>query len=115
MPVLPLLSPRAAHSLLPLISRRGAFRPPRARFKKSRSFCSFGYHAHLTDVAPSSVGKILGFSNTVGIFVGILANLLTGKILDATGSFSAIFGVTAAIYISEAVVFLTCVRGGKLM
>ena len=87
----------------------------RAPLTKPRSFCSFGYHAHITDVAPSSVGKILGFSNTVGIFAGILANLLTGKILDATGSFSAIFGVTAAIYISEAVVFLTCVRGGKLM
>ena len=59
VPVLP-FSPRATRTRSFRLSSttRVAVRfvPPCARFKKSRSFCSFGYHAHLTDVAPSSVG-----------------------------------------------------------
>ena len=51
----------------------------------------------MTDVAPTASGRILGFTNTVGVLVGIVANVATGRVLDATGSFRAVFALTAAI------------------
>ncbi|KAH8068114.1 hypothetical protein JL721_7064 [Aureococcus anophagefferens] len=81
----------------------------------AHSFSSAGYHAHIADVAPSSSGKILGFTNTVGVFVGIVANVVTGRVLEATGSFRACFALAAAIYASEFAVFFGFVRGGRLV
>ena len=66
----------------------------------AHSFSSAGLHAHVTDVAPTASGRILGFTNTVGVLVGIVANVATGRVLDATGSFKAVFALTAAIYLS---------------
>ena len=50
----------------------------------------------------------------VGIVVGIIANIVTAKVLDATGSFQACFALTAAIYLSELVAFFGLVKPGAL-
>ena len=81
----------------------------------AHSFSSAGLHAHVTDVAPQASGRILGFTNTVGVLVGIIANVATGRVLDATGSFKAVFALTAAIYLSEVVAFFGFVRDGPLV
>ena len=81
----------------------------------AHSFSSAGLHAHVTDVAPQASGRILGFTNTVGVLVGIVANVATGRVLDATGSFKAVFALTAAIYLSEVVAFFGFVRDGPLV
>ena len=81
----------------------------------AHSFSSAGYHSHISDVAPSASGKILGFTNTVGVFVGIVANIVTGRVLEATGSFKACFALTAAIYLSEFLAFFGLVKGGRLL
>ena len=81
----------------------------------AHSFSSAGLHAHVTDVAPQASGRILGFTNTVGVLVGIIANVATGRVLDATGSFKAVFALTAAIYLSEVVAFFGFVRAGPLV
>ena len=67
------------------------------------------------DVAPTASGRILGFTNTVGVLVGIVANVATGRVLDATGSFKAVFALTAAIYLSEVIAFFGFVRAGPLV
>ncbi|KAH8049509.1 hypothetical protein JL722_11803 [Aureococcus anophagefferens] len=61
----------------------------------------------------SKPGKILGFTNTVGVFVGIVANVVTGRVLEAT-AFRACFALAAAIY-AEFAVFFGFVRGGRLV
>ena len=81
----------------------------------AHSFSSAGLHAHVTDVAPTASGRILGFTNTVGVLVGIIANVATGRVLDATGSFRAVFALTAAIYLSEVIAFFAFVREGPLV
>ncbi|CAH0363888.1 unnamed protein product, partial [Pelagomonas calceolata] len=81
----------------------------------AHSFSSAGLHAHVTDVAPTASGRILGFTNTVGVLVGIVANVATGRVLDATGSFKAVFALTAAIYLSEVIAFFGFVRAGPLV
>merc|ERR1712216_827689 len=63
----------------------------------------------------SSAGRILGFTNTIGVLVGIIANVATGRVLDATGSFRAVFALTAAIYLSEVIAFFGFVRAGPLV
>ena len=81
----------------------------------AHSFSIAGFHAHIQDVAPSSSGKILGFTNTVGVLVGIVANLATGALLAKTGSFQAVFALTATIYLSSAAVFVGLIKGEPLM
>ena len=81
----------------------------------AHSFSSAGLHAHVTDVAPQASGRILGFTNTIGVLVGIIANVATGRVLDATGSFKAVFALTAAIYLSEVIAFFGFVRAGPLV
>jgi ACS family sodium-dependent inorganic phosphate cotransporter len=65
-------------------------------------------------VAPSRAGAFLGLTNTLGVGAGIAANLLTGYILETTGSFALVFVVTAGMYVSCGVVWNTFLRGRML-
>jgi len=46
---------------------------------------------------PSASGRWVGVQNTCGNFAGILAPLLTGILIDATGSFSSAFGLAGIV------------------
>ena len=81
----------------------------------THSFSTAGYHAHLQDVAPSASGSILGITNTVGVFVGILGNRLTGALVSQTGSFKSVFVLCAALYLSGMAVFCSLVSGRPLV
>ncbi len=61
------------------------------------SLAAFGVN-HL-DVGPRYAGILMGISNTAATVPGIVGVALTGLILGLTGTFSAIFYVTAAVYL----------------
>jgi nitrate/nitrite transporter NarK len=45
------------------------------------------------DIGPRYAGPLMGLSNTSGALAGVLANLVTGFLLDATGSWQLVFAV----------------------
>ena len=53
--------------------------------------------SHL-DIAPKHAGAIFAAGNTCATLAGLLAVPLTGVVLEATGSWSLVFGITAAHY-----------------
>lgn len=71
-----------------------------------------GFHAYLQDVcgrgatrgggggsgAGGGVGVLQGLTNSCSIAMGVLGNLATGALVDATGSYRAVFGATALVY-----------------
>ena len=62
----------------------------------------------MLDFAPLYSGVIMGVSNTVANFTGILAPLSTGLLLDAGNTLEqwrAAFWISAAIYVSGWVAF----------
>ncbi len=67
--------------------------------------------------APNSIGffkqtgHIMGLSNTLASFAGILGNLFTGIILDTTHSWSIVFIVMICIYIFGTIVYLRYAKG----
>ena len=64
-----------------------------------------GFVANMSDVAPTSAGKLFGLSNTVGSFAGILSVSISGYVLEKTGSFRLIFLITAGMYLAASVVY----------
>lgn len=72
------------------------------------SFSHSGFHSYLQDVASSSAGAVYGVTNTCSIAVGVAGNLITGKVIEATGSYSAVFVLFAVLNVTAAVVFSMC-------
>ncbi len=79
-----------------------------------QSFNYAGFHAHVQDVAGDQAGTLLALSNTGGIVMGIAGNILTGWLVARTGSFSAIFALSAALYLSSVAVWTFVLRGGPI-
>lgn len=61
------------------------------------SLAAFGIN-HL-DIGPRYAGVLMGISNTAATLPGIIGVAATGLILQLTGSFGAVFYVTAVIYL----------------
>ncbi|KAL1520538.1 hypothetical protein AB1Y20_022114 [Prymnesium parvum] len=74
-----------------------------------------GYHGHIQDVAPSASGRLLGFTNTVGMGASMLFNVATGSLVEATSSFSTVFMLTAVLYASATILFVRFARGSPLL
>ena len=64
----------------------------------------------MQDVAGGQAGTLLALSNTGGIVMGIAGNIATGALVARTGSFSAIFWLCAALYLSSVAVWTLVVR-----
>jgi hypothetical protein len=73
-----------------------------------------GFHAHVQDVAGGQAGTLLALSNTGGIVMGIAGNILTGSLVARTGSFTLVFALAAALYLSSVAVWTTVLRAGSL-
>jgi nitrate/nitrite transporter NarK len=69
------------------------------------SFSASGFHSYLQDVAKGNAGVVFGITNSVSIAAGIFGNLLTGLVLEATGSYSSVFVLFAGLNISAALLF----------
>ncbi|HEY0435816.1 MAG TPA: MFS transporter [Phenylobacterium sp.] len=63
-----------------------------------------------TLAGPHAAGKWMGFQNGVGNVAGIVCPLITGWIVDRTGSFSSAFGVAAAMALAGIVCWCVVVR-----
>jgi ACS family sodium-dependent inorganic phosphate cotransporter len=60
--------------------------------------------SHL-DIAPKHAGVVFGAGNTSATVAGLLAVPVTGFVLQATGSWPLVFGITAAHYVAGAALF----------
>jgi ACS family sodium-dependent inorganic phosphate cotransporter len=60
--------------------------------------------SHL-DIAPKHAGVVFAAGNTSATVAGLLAVPLTGVVLQATGSWPLVFGITAAHYVVGAALF----------
>lgn len=60
----------------------------------------------MSDVAPAQAGQLFGLCNTFGSAAGILGTAGVGVLVEATGSFSAVFGITAGLYLIGIAVWL---------
>jgi ACS family sodium-dependent inorganic phosphate cotransporter len=75
------------------------------------AFALAGYWSNILDIAPRYAGTVLGISNTFASLPGIFANLLTGYILDLTGSWQLVFGIACAIKLVGVTTFVCYARG----
>jgi ACS family sodium-dependent inorganic phosphate cotransporter len=64
-----------------------------------------GWGVNHLDVAPRYAGILMGISNTFATLPGIIGVALTGFVVQATGSFSGVFYLAAAVYLVGLVAF----------
>lgn len=69
------------------------------------SFSHSGFHSYLQDVAAGNAGVVYGITNTCSIAVGVIGNLITGVVVEATGSYSSVFVLFAVLNLSAALLF----------
>lgn len=67
-----------------------------------------GYWVNMIDVAPTHAAHIMGVSNTFGTIPGIVGNMVTGSILQATGSWDLVFAIAALVLVFGAMFFHYC-------
>lgn len=70
------------------------------------SFVVGGFSVNHMDIAPRHAGTLMGVTNTAGTIPGVVGVYVTGVILQATGSWTLVFQLTAAVTIAGLVVFL---------
>lgn len=64
-----------------------------------------GYATNSLDLAPRYAALLSGFSNTIATIPGIVGVAVTGWLVDATGTYSAPFVLTAVVAASGAIVY----------
>ena len=62
-----------------------------------------GFVANMSDIAPRHAGKMFGLCNTFGSLSGIIGVTAVGFIVEATGSFSGVFLLTASLYVAATI------------
>jgi len=67
---------------------------------------SCGFWVSMVDVCPETAAKLMAVSNTMATIPGIIGQPITQAILDATGSWSAVFGVGGVLAVAASIVFL---------
>jgi ACS family sodium-dependent inorganic phosphate cotransporter len=70
------------------------------------SFVVGGFSVNHMDIAPRHAGTLMGVTNTAGTIPGVVGVYVTGVILQATGSWTFVFQLTAAVTFAGLVVFL---------
>src|SRR5262249_5433282 len=58
------------------------------------------------DIAPAHAGVVTGLMNTFGNLGGVLCPIVVGGIVDALGSWTILFYITAAVYFAGAMAWL---------
>lgn len=72
-----------------------------------------GFHSYVQDVVSRRAGQVLGLTNTSSTLAGFAGTVVTG-VLASRGGFAGAFGVTSALYVSSALVWLLMLRGQRL-
>ena len=78
------------------------------------AFSYSGYHAYVQDVSGDRAGSVLALTNLCGILMGIAGNILSGYLMEFTGSFSPMFCITGAMFISSGVAWSVLMKGDVL-
>ncbi len=73
-----------------------------------------GFVANMSDIAPRHAGKMFGLCNTFGSLSGIAGVMVVGFIVEATQSFSAVFQLTAGLYVLGTITWLIFAKGHKV-
>ena len=60
-------------------------------------FAVSGFFVNHMDIAPEHAGTLMGITNTAGTIPGIVGVMVSGWILDSTGSWALVFQVAAAV------------------
>jgi ACS family sodium-dependent inorganic phosphate cotransporter len=75
---------------------------------------SAGFGSNHLDIAPRHAGALMGLSNTAGTIPGVVGVVLSGWIVDVTGSWSMVFYVAAAVKGLGLAFFLTFAKGERI-
>ncbi len=78
------------------------------------AFALSGFAVNHLDIGPRYAGVLLGLTNTAGTLPGIFGVVLTGYILDTTGSWTLVFSIASGLYVFGAVVWLAFSTGEKV-
>ncbi len=73
-----------------------------------------GFVANISDVAPRAAGQLFGLTNTFGCLSGILGTAAVGFVVEATGSYAAVFRLTAALYVLGTLAFNLMATGERV-
>lgn len=65
-------------------------------------------------VRPGDTGRVTGLTNTCSILAGLMGNLATGILAQATGSYQMVFGVGITLYVSSWFVFVHTLQGARI-
>lgn len=60
----------------------------------------------MSEIAPQHAGQMFGLCNTFGSLAGIIGTASVGFIVERTGSFNAVFQITAVIYVIATFVWI---------
>lgn len=77
------------------------------------AFVSGGFAVNHMDVAPRYAGTLMGITNTAGTIPGIIGVTVSGLILAATGSWTLVFQVTAAVTLFGLICYLLMASGQR--
>ena len=82
----------------------------------TQAFNYAGFHAYVQDVAGPSgkAGLLLSVTNTGGVVFGCLGNLLTGALVESTGSFASVFFIAGVFYVISCVSWIKLMTGEQL-
>ncbi len=64
-----------------------------------------GVSASHLDIAPRNAGLVFGAGNTAATLAGLISVPVTGYLLQSTGSWPLVFGITAAHYVVGAAIW----------
>ncbi|DAZ98007.1 TPA: hypothetical protein N0F65_005165 [Lagenidium giganteum] len=64
-----------------------------------------GYWVNMIDIGPRHAAHVMGVSNTIATIPGIIGNLITGQILEKTGSWDLVFGIASFILVLGGIIF----------
>jgi MFS transporter, ACS family, solute carrier family 17 (sodium-dependent inorganic phosphate cotransporter), other len=72
-----------------------------------------GFAVNHIDIAPRYAGILMGLSNTFATLPGVIGVAATGFILEATGSFAAVFYLIAIVYAIGMTCYVTMASGER--
>lgn len=77
------------------------------------AFTWSGFAPNHLDIAPSHAGFLLSVSNTAGSLPGVVGVIITGWLLDTTGTYTSTFILASAICVFGAIVWLLFASGER--
>jgi ACS family sodium-dependent inorganic phosphate cotransporter len=79
------------------------------------SFAFAGVGSNHLDISPRHAGVIFGISNTVATLPGIIGVVITGMLVDQTGTYASAFYLTAGIYLFGLVFYTLFGTGRRIL